>query len=248
MTRQEIQDAILRIVNRADDTNAVQVVNDAFEVAHREIQRADMEWSGTMTFNRWETSTVIATKARTYIKFSDSALGEADPSFYPKKISFLALVSDTNSIIINTYEERTLLEVEQRYLRADQTDVLNIAPLETFRGAVFATYHDASDNLLDEFYVIWPTLEGSPTLTDTTKFFRMVYWSWLDPPELDSSDFFTINCADYLLYRTLEDLVPAFGLSDSLEKKWAQRKERALDTALRSDVGKRQSMPLKMRA
>lgn len=102
----------------------------------------------------------------------------------------------------------------------------------------------AHPNLIeDDLEAIWDLDQTSvrifPKNTTTTDQFVFFYYKMLPLPADVSSDWFTDNAFDYLLYESLLQGVPALGGNDDRIKSWTSLRDRALQRVIGLDIERR---------
>lgn len=217
MTKTEILEAVLSIVNRSSDATAVTMATLGYRIALENIQRIYPNWSGVDTTD--------------YIDFEED-VSEYDV-FDDFKEPIMAYIYDpTEEKPIAFYNKVNIQTLRERRFKTDPNNSNLVLPA-SYDGYLYAI-HD------DQFF-LYPLIDSSLVAYQ----FGMDYSALLD--ETSENNFFTQRAFDYLIYRTCRELVPIFGLSDSLEEKWLSRESEAMKSVLSSNISRNVSGPLRIR-
>ena len=119
------------------------------------------------------------------------------------------------------------------YVRQSYQDVLS-ARLNT-NETLLATALAAEE--LTPIYDIYENrIEIFPENDVTSDHFRLLYYKIMSLPIDGVSDWFTTNCADFLLYDSLLQAIPFLGGNDDRIQNWTVMRDRALQRAIGINV------------
>jgi len=221
MTRSEIETQVLNTINRNGDAIAAAQVSFGFQVAHRDIQRK----TNALTATEITGYVTLVVGANSYSVFSDF------------KEPILAYLWDpTDSKVLAFYNKVNITTLRDRRFKVDPVIDPNVDS-QSYDTYLYAIHADK--------FELWPDVDS--TLVESGNKFGVDYYRYITVPETDSSDWFTVNAIDYLVYRTLRECVSFFGLSDAHAKRWESQEERALRDIIGIDISKQNSGPLRIR-
>lgn len=210
-TRATIESDIGDYLNRTDLST---IISTWFKVAHKAIQRRRDWQCMEATDNITLTANVISYTIASFITDFKS----------PR---LLYLWDTVNSRVTRFYEKKSIADVRWRRYSTDE-DVIETEAEETPDAYIYAIW--------DEKIEIWPKLDATAI---ANRELRFDYYAYLDPPASGSSDFFTNNAFDYLMYRALLE-APTYlaDISKIRIEQWEKRMQLAWNELVGDEIAR----------